>query len=378
MTNFINLINLTPIQAIGKIIFLLALALILGSSLLALISELTCNAKTKADYPVRCHNITRSTWIGVVLFAIIGGTIVFLPRAATISQSLSMMSAVLSSGSAILLFLLYHFTTKVIKIKALHVPLALLAAATAKIAALFWYLPTSFTSGLDCHKLPPSADTLLSEWLQSGVIANFFHFILNAIAISALFFMLANAKEKEKKRRQPREFYFKASSFAGKWLFAAVTLQVIPLGWLIYNFSDSAPNALLSPPTVYWFAGMIAFAFSGWLLLIKINKDGLVNRRATFIIGLFFIISLCLFHFGPLKVAIPVPAAATPISVTTPKTRKIPTPQPQSEKQATKPQAAKDKTQSSQSSTPKKSEKKTKKMEPEPETLKKQSAKPQK
>ena len=371
MDNFINYINTPTAQTAGNIILLLALALILGSSFLAFISELTHKTSAKADYPVRCQNITRSTWIWVILFAFVGGTIVFLPRAATITQSLSLMSSVLCTGIAILLFLLYHFTTKIIKIKALHVPLALLAAAAAKIAAAYWYLPASFCTGLDNQKFPLPINELLSGWLQSGEMANFFHFILNAIAISALFFMLANAKEKEKKRRQPREYYFKASSFAGKWLFAAATLQILPLGWLLYNFSSSAPNTLFSPPAVYWLAGMLVFALLGWLLLIKINKDGLVNRRATFIIGLFFIISLCLFHFGPLKASIPAPTAAAPTSAQTPEIQKTQAPQPQPEKQLTKPQAATEEPQSPQSSTPEKVEKKAEKIKPEPDTPKK-------
>jgi len=373
MDNFISYINTPAAQSAGRIILLLALALILGSSFLAFISELTQQSSAKADYPVRCHNITRSTWIWVILFAVVGGTITFLPRAATITQSISLMSAVLSTGIAILLFLLYHFTTKIIKIKALHVPLALLAAAAAKIAATYWYLPASFSAGLDSWKLPLPVDELLSGWLQSGEMANFFHFILNAIAVSALIFMLANAKEKEKKRRQPREYYFKASNFAGKWLFAAVTLQIIPLGWLLYNFSSSAPNVLLSPPAVYWFAGMVAFALLGWLLLIKINKDGLVNRRATFIIGLFFIISLCLFHFGPLKTATATPAAAAadPSSARAPEIQKTQAPQLQPEKLQAKPQATTEKKHSPQTSIPNEPEKKADKIKPEPETSKK-------
>jgi hypothetical protein len=371
MDNFINYINTPATQSAGQIIFLLALALILGSSLLAFISELTHNAKAKAGYPVRCHNITRSTWIWVILFALVGGTIVFLPRAAIITQSISLTTAVLSAGIAVLLFLLYHFTTKLIKSKALHVPLALLAAAAAKIAATYWYLPTSFCAELDSHKSPLPSNELLSSWLQSGEMANFVHFILNAIAISALLFMLANAKEKEKKRRQPREYYFKASSFAGKWLFAAVTLQILPLGWLFYNFSSGAPNVLLSPPAVYWFAGMLVFALLGWLLLIKINKDGLVNRRATFIITLFFIISLCLLHFGPLKTAMAKPAAAAPSSTRTPEIRETQTPQAEPEKPQTMPRVTTEKPQSPQPSAPEKIDTEAEKSKPEAEPPKK-------
>ncbi len=342
MTNFINYINTPATQTAGRIVILLALALILGSSFLAIISELVYRNNAKTSYPVRCHNITRSTWVWVIFCAIVGATIVILPRAAIINQSMSLTSTVISTGIAILLFLLYHFTTKIIKIKALHVFLALLAATTAKIAAVYWYLPASVRTGFDGWTLPLPADKLLSAWLQSGEMANFVHFILNAVAISALFFMLANAKEKEKKRRQPREYYFKASSFAGKWLLAVVTLQVLPLGWIFYNFSNRPANPLFTPPLLYWFSGMVGLAVLGWLLLLKINKDGLVNRRATFIIGLFFIASLCLLHFGPLNAAInnqpttktPAAAAAT----VKPAAHKLQTPQSADSKPEVKPE----------------------------------------
>ncbi len=309
MENIINYINTAPAQATGKIIFLLALALILGSSMLAFISELTHKPSARVNYPVRSHNITGSTWLWIIIFSLIGGTSVYLPQTATIMHSTNPLIVGLSAGIALLLFLLYHFTSKIIKIKTLHAPLALIAACASLTAVVFWYLPATYESWMNFKKVSVSNNELIAWCLSQEQVAYFIHFLLNSIAIAALFFMLSNATEKEKKRKQPRDYYFKASGFAGSWLFAVVTLQIIPLGWLIYNFSTNNPKVLFTPQEVYWFAGIVTSALCGWLLLIKINKDALVNYRATFIIALFFIISLNLFHFGPLGTT-----TTTPIS----------------------------------------------------------------
>ena len=303
MNAIINYINSPQSQSAGRIIFLLALALIIGSSLLALISELTHKATAKENYPVRSHNITRSTWLWITVFSLIGGIAVFLPQATTTTQPASNIIGV-SVGVSLLFFLSYHFTAKIIKIKTLHAPLALIAAAAALTAATLWFFPSIAASLRDLQEAQQTNNGLVVGAINQINIARFIHFCLNAIAVSALFFMLANAGEKENKRKQPREYYFKAASFAGSWLITAVTLQIVLSGWFLYNFSTSGPNDLFTPPEVYWLAGITATALLGWLLLIKINKDALVNYRATLIIALFFIISLSLLHFGPLKTSV--------------------------------------------------------------------------
>ncbi len=329
MNDIINYINTAPYQSAGKIIFLLALALIIGSSLLACISEFTHKATAQANYPVRSHNITRSTWLWTIIFSLIGGAIVFLPKATAITQPGTITIIGISFGLALLFFLIYHFTAKTIKIKALHAPLALIAAGMALTSATLWFFPSLSVSLIDLQS-PQTSGELLSGGINQVNIACFIHFCLNSIAVSALFFMLANAKEKENKRKQSREYYFKAAGFTGNWLITTVTLQAILLGWLLYNFSISFPNSLFSPPGIYWFAGMATAALLGWLLLIKINKDALVNYRATLIIALFFIVSLSLFHFGPLKPSISSQALRQNNNVE--KTQKL-SPQPQTYKQ---------------------------------------------
>ena len=318
MNAIINFINTPQSQSTGAIIFLLALALIIGSSMLALISELTHKTTAKENYHVLSHNITRSTWLWITVFSLIGGTAVFLPRAAAKMSPDSIMTVGISFGVSLLFFLLYHFTAKTIKIKALHIPLALVAAAAALTAAVFWFFPSLAGSLKNLGELPKTGSQITGDISQADIYC-FIHFCLNTIAVSTLFFMLSNAREKENKRKQPREYYFKAASFAGSWLLIAVTLQILLSGWLLYL--NNTANSLFTPPEVYWLAGISATALLGWLLLIKINKDGLVNYRATLIIAIFFIISLSLFHFGPLKTSLSPQAANQPAH--TVKTREL-------------------------------------------------------
>ncbi|MCK5540227.1 MAG: hypothetical protein KAI69_04800 [Deltaproteobacteria bacterium] len=307
--DIISYLSTPPLQSAGSIVFGLALALLLGSSLLAFVSELKHNPNAGSQFPVMSHNITRATLIWIVFFGLSGGVTVFLPHFSTIMGRNPLLIAGLSSAAALFSFLVYHFSAKIIKQKSLHATLALIAVGSALGAAVFWYLPQTYTAWLQSQDRLTTSEELLFWWLGRDEIACFLHFLLNSIGIAALFFMLANAAEKEKKRKQSRDYYFQAAGYAGRWLLAAVTLQILPLGWLFYNLSAVTPGQLFSSPGVYWFGGILATALLGWLLLIKITKDGLVNRRATMIITLFFIISLSLFHFGPLR---SVTSTATP------------------------------------------------------------------
>ncbi|HIE07407.1 MAG TPA: hypothetical protein EYP64_05125 [Desulfarculaceae bacterium] len=301
MDIIINYLMIPQLQTAGAIIFLLALALLLGSSLLAFVSEIKHSSSPKSNLPTMSHNITRSTWLGVVLFSLLGGTTVFLPLYLTLMNSTPLLITGLSSSLALIFFLLYHFTAKIIKLKFIHAPLALFAAGCALGAAIFWYLPHTCAAWFAAKSHLSTTEDILFWWLGRNEVACFLHFILNAVGVAALFFLLANAREKENKRKQSREYYFQAAGYAGRWLLTSVTLQILPLGWIFYNLAVANPGMLFTTPKVYWFAGILSTALLGWLLLIKITKDGLVNRRATMIIALFFIISLNLFHFGPLR-----------------------------------------------------------------------------
>ena len=307
--DIISYLSTPQLQTVGSLVFGLALALLLGSSFLAFVSELKHSPNAGSSFPVMSHNITRATLIWIIFFGLLGGVTVFLPHFSTIIGRNPLLVAGLSSAAALFSFLVYHFSANIIKQKSLHATLALIAVGSALGAAVFWYLPQTYTAWLQNRDHLTTSEELLFWWLGRDEIACFLHFLLNSIGIAALLFMLANAAEKEKKRKQSRDYYFQAAGYAGRWLLAAVTLQILPLGWLFYNLAATTPNRFFSSPGVYWFGGILATALLGWLLLIKITKDGLVNRRATMIIALFFIISLSLFHFGPLR---PVTSTATP------------------------------------------------------------------
>ena len=297
----VNYLTMPEIQIAGRFTFLLALALLMGGSILAFVSEIKQKSNARNNFPVISHNITRSVWVWILFFGILGGTTVFLPLLPKLKKINPNLITALCSCMALLFFLIYHFTAKLIKIKYLHVPLALFAASSVLGATIFWFLPHTCSAWFQNKANLASQQEILFWWLGREEIAYFLHFILNSIGIAALFFMLANAAEKEKKRKQSRDYYFQASGYAGRWLLTVATLQILPLTWLFYNQASSNPALLFSTPGVYWFAAILSTALLGWLLLIKITKDGLVNRRATMIIALFFIISLTLFHFSPLK-----------------------------------------------------------------------------
>ncbi len=299
--DIINYLTMPQLQSAGTIIFLLALALILGASLMALVSEIKYKPNAKTSYPVISYNITRSALIWIILFAILGGTTIFLPLLPSFKKPCSLLIFATCSGLALLFFLLSHFTIKVLRKKFLHAPLALFAAGSALGAAIFWYLPQTCTAWFQAEGHLATSKEIFFWWLGRNEIAYFLHFFLNSLGVAALLFMLANAAEKEKKRKQSRDYYFQAARFSGRWLLTAATMQILPLGWIFYNQAAINSTLLFTSPGVYWFSGILTTALSGWLLLIKITKDGLVNRRATIIIALFFIFSLSLFHFGPLR-----------------------------------------------------------------------------
>ncbi len=299
--DILSYLTIPQLQSAGTIIFLLALALLLGSSSMALVSDIKHKSNTMTDYPVMSHNITRSALIWIVIFGFLGGTIVFVPLFPSLTKSNPLLITALGSGLALCFFLIYHFTAKVFQKKFLHAPLILFAVGSALGAAIFWYLPQTCATWFQAENHPATTEEVFFWWLGRDEIAYFLHFFLNSVGVAALFFMLANAAQKEKKRKQTREYYFQAAGYAGRWLLTAATLQILPLGWIYYNRTATNPVLLFTSPGVYWFAGILSTALLGWLLLIKITKDGLVNHRATMIIALFFIISLSLFHFSLLK-----------------------------------------------------------------------------
>ncbi|HDS16644.1 MAG TPA: hypothetical protein ENN66_08595 [Proteobacteria bacterium] len=295
--NFINYLSHPRMQEAGNIAFLLALGLILGGVVIALSHELFDKSKTGVEGSRLSPKLTGSVLPWAMIFYIVGAGIVFLPLREQLCQNSFLLRSLVLAGAALILFLLYHFSLTLIKNRFLHLPSALPAVAGALGAAFFWYLPETGKAWSRIQGELTSNREIFFWWLGRIEIACFIHFVLNSLSLTALIFMLANSGEKEQTRKQSREYYFRAAAYAGKWLLVAIFLQILPLSW---QLAGGKPERILASPSIYWFAGFVFCALCGWLLLIKITKDGLVNRRATLIITIFFLLSLIFYHFSPL------------------------------------------------------------------------------
>ncbi|MBN2707301.1 MAG: hypothetical protein JXR89_12800 [Deltaproteobacteria bacterium] len=299
--NFINYLSHPQMQEAGNIAFLLALGLILGGVVLALCHELSNKNNSEVEGLRFSRKLTGSILPWIIVFFIGGAGIVFLPLRDQLCQNPFPLRCLILAGAALILFLLYHFSLTLIKNRFFHLPSALLAGAGALGAAFFLYLPETGKAWSQMQSEPASSREIFFWWFGRIEIAHFIHFVLNAISLTALIFMLANAGEKEQKRKQSREYYFQAAAYVGKWLLVAVFLQILPLSW---QLAGGATERITASPTIYWFAGFVFCALCGWLLLIKITKDGLVNRRATLIIAIFLLSSLIFYRFSPLHKAL--------------------------------------------------------------------------
>ncbi len=293
-------LTLTPVHQAGAVALLSFLALLAGSSLLAFFAEFKTDTGARADYSVLSQKISGAALIWVIILGLGGGVILFLPgwNAPGSPPELKIIAA--GSLMALVFFLLYHFTFRGLKIRFLHSLPALAAAICALAAAAWWYLPHTCGAWFATGGRLLNSDEIIKWWLGREEVARFIHFILNAIALAAILFLFANAREKENRRKQPREYYFKAATFGEAWLICVVTLELIPLAWLYYNRTLALGVSLLHAPEVYWLAAILVIFLLGWLLLLKIVLDGLVNRRATLIIAIMFFLGLGLFQFGPL------------------------------------------------------------------------------
>ncbi len=199
----ISYLTIPQLQSAGTIIFLLALALLLGSSLMALVSEIKHKSNTRTSYPVMSHNLTRSTLIWIVIFGLLGGTTVFLPLFPSLTKFTPLSITALCSGLTLFLFLLYHFTAKVLRKKFLHAPLALFAAGSALGAAIFWYLPLTCAAWFQAEGHLTTTEEIFFWWLGRDEIAYFLHFLLNSVGVAALFSCSPMLLKKRKNASKP-------------------------------------------------------------------------------------------------------------------------------------------------------------------------------
>ncbi|NPA25418.1 MAG: hypothetical protein GXO34_06295, partial [Deltaproteobacteria bacterium] len=227
--DFINKYLALPIvQQAGEIAFLATLGLIMGSCLMAFFAEFKKDTGSKADYPVLSCKLTGAVLPWIILFAVFGGAATFIPHLSALQHSASFQVLGLSAGAAFILYLLYHFSGRFLNIRILHALIALLAAISALTAAAWWYLPHTCADWCAAAAGLSSGQEIFQWWLGREEVARFGVFKTMGIAFAALIFMIANAKEKENKRKQPREYYFKAATYAEYWLLLATTLAAIP------------------------------------------------------------------------------------------------------------------------------------------------------
>jgi hypothetical protein len=311
-------LTLAPVQTAGTIAFLAAVGLLAGSPLLAFFAEFKNDSGARADYSVLSQKISAAALIWIVVLLIFGGATVFLPWLADTSGRPELAAVATSSGLALAFYLVYHFTCGRIKLRLLHALPALAATICALAAAAWWYLPQTCSAWYEAGSRMTNSREIFSWWLGREEVARYLQFTLNAVALAAILFLLANAREKENKRRQPREYYFKAATFGEAWLICIVTLELVPLAWLYCNRTLRAGLSLGHAPEIYWLGAILLLFLLGWLLLLKVVIDGLVNRRATLIIAIFFFLSLGLFHFGPLNRTATAPRPAAENTLTTP------------------------------------------------------------
>ena len=290
---------LPMVQQTGNIAFLAAVGLIMGSCLMAFFAEFKKDSGSRDGHSVLSGKLTGAVLPWIILFALFGGTATFIPQLSSLKHAPGLQILGLSAGLSFLFYLLYHFGRRFLKIGILRALIALLAVGSALTAAAWWYLPHTCADWRAAAAGLSSGQEIFQWWLGREEVARFGIFKTMGIAFAALIFLIANAREKEKKRKQPREYYFKAAAYAEFWLLLATTLAVIPANWVYYNHTLGKGLPLFQAPGIYWYAGAALAWLLGWLLLIKIIRDGLVNRRATVIIFALFLISFGLFHLGP-------------------------------------------------------------------------------
>jgi MFS family permease len=328
MDNLNHYLISAPVQTAGALLFLAALGLLLGASVLAFFAVFKSDTGEREDFPFLSFKIGAAALLWIILFSLAGGVALFLPRLSALQSSRPLQAVGLGFGVSLLAFLLGWLSTRFLKIRFLSALLALIAAAGALFAAAGWYLPFTLNEWLETAGKLTTSNDIFNWWLNRFEVARYGLFKLTGIAFAALLFLQANARDKEKRRKQPREYYFKGAGFVEKWLLLVVFFELLPLAWVYYGRTLAVGRPLTAIPELYWAIAILALLLLGWLLLSKVTFDGLVNRRATLIITLFFGLSLALFLGGPLRSEKAPILKLCPLSPATAKTSSIVPPGP--------------------------------------------------
>ncbi len=300
MKNLIHYLSQAPAQKAGELFFLAALGLLFGSAVLAFFAEFKRDSGARENFSYLSARIAFANLFWIIFTFLLGGGAIFLPRLQVLKSSFPLQAVAVGAGVSLLFYIFYLVSARFLRIRFLHALLALPVATGALFAAAGWYLPSTLNQWLETAGRLTTAQEISAWWLQHTEVAAYVLLKLTGIAFAALLFLLANAKDKENRRKQPRDYYFKAAAFAEKWLLLVIFLAFLPLAWLYYATTLAAGRPLLAKPDIYWLFGILIPLLLGWLLLAKITFDGLVNRRATLIVTVFFVLALLAFQAGPL------------------------------------------------------------------------------
>lgn len=278
--------------AIGNSLLHFALLLLAGSLLAALTLELFDQERDKLGFGLRSWKFTGSIWYCVLLFFISGAGLSYYPLRASLLTVDRTSISFLSGLAAVLMLLVYHFSSKLLKIRIIHVLPGLMALGLSLFVIYQDCLAEILAAWQNGSEGLKAGSDWYIWWLQQNGLFLALHRFIYGLAAAMLWFMLVNAGEKEGRRRQNREYYFKAAAWAGKWLLAVLLLALLPLARDLYLTAGGSFKNLLAPPLVYWTGATLFFYLLGFLLLLKITLDGLVNRRATLIITFFLVLAL--------------------------------------------------------------------------------------
>jgi cytochrome bd-type quinol oxidase subunit 1 len=313
-------------------IFIVGLNLVIGTPIIALIAEYKAAASGERELEILARQLIRSAFPVITIGMIAGLPILFTlggyfsPFFARVLAPFWLVGTIgfLLLLAAIAGLWLYHLTggrTGSGKRHSGHFIIGLGTSFLSLSFLLFGQLLPSFL-------LTPAAGFLengsTSRWeviFNPTLIPAFVHTAVGTLALTGLLAMVITAHAKEHRRKQPREYYKKAFTYGGWWVLNATVIQIIPGVWTYVSLPAPIKDALLGGPVTGWFVTSLACTFIGLLLLLKLLRDGLVNRRATLIVTGILLTGTILMHVTTMYINHPTtlqPAPATAMESTSP------------------------------------------------------------
>ncbi|MBN2232754.1 MAG: cytochrome ubiquinol oxidase subunit I [Deltaproteobacteria bacterium] len=289
------------------LVFVVGLNLAIGTPIVALIAERKAVGGDERDLGILARHLIRSA-LPIIIIGMIAGLPIlfslggyFSPFFVRILAPFWLVGTIgglllLAAIGGLWLFYLTGGPAGSGKRRSWHFIIGLCASLFALAFLFFGQLLPSFL-------LTPSAGFLengsTSAWevvFNPTLIPAFVHSAVGTLAITGLLAMVITAQAKEGRRLQPREYYKKAFMYGGWWALNATVIQIIPGVWTYVSLPAVTKDALLGGPVAGWFVAALGCTFIGVLLLLKLLRDGLVNRRATMIVAFILLAGTLLMH----------------------------------------------------------------------------------